>query len=422
MEDAKEKKSVKISLKQLLIIIFIIIAIILLIFLIEIATTNKNISRHKLNKIEKETGISIDTSKEPNEEIEIVPTLLDELKLNGAWCGTFQLVWNDMQNEVIKKDIIFNKQIKIVENLNEQTFTTKHLSDSYYYKKFGEKSPELKEEIQKGIKDKFNEESEILDSINWEKSTSEDIKKYVFYAMLYREFNFENLFDTFNNGKFYGMSDTYDDIKYFGIDKNSNSKLYSQVDVLYYNSKSDFAVILNTKENDELILVRGDNGATYTDIYNNMVEKTEQFDGKIEFGENDFLKVPNLKFNVLKEYDELKTDGTDRDKFFKDYQENDCHIENAIQTIKMELDESGGKVKSEALIDMQVDTTALAEKKEEVEKRYFYFDHGFTIFIKEQGKDVPYFAANIDNIELFQEKDPVTNMNGEVYPYSEENI
>ena len=39
----------------------------------------------------------------------------------------------------------------------------------------------------------------------------------------------------------------------------------------------------------------------------------------------------------------------------------------------------------------------------EPEKRCFYFNEEFTMFIKEKGKEVQYFAANISNIKLFQE-------------------
>jgi hypothetical protein len=33
---------------------------------------------------------------------------------------------------------------------------------------------------------------------------------------------------------------------------------------------------------------------------------------------------------------------------------------------------------------------------------YLYFDKPFTIFIKEYNKDLPYFAAQISDIKLFQ--------------------
>lgn len=399
MESSNEKKSIKISLKQLIIGILVIILMVEILVLLFIFLVNND--SHELKKIDKDSAIAENTLKQANENIVVVPTLLDEIQANSSWCGTFQLIWNDMKNEVIKKDIVFNKQLKIVENLNKETFTTKDISDAYYYKAFGERSPELKEVFKKGIKEKFDQSSDILDKIDWSKSSSPLEKIYVFYTMLYKEFNFEHDFNTLENDSFYSGTDTYEDIEYFGIEKESSSELYNQVDVLYYNSRDDFAVILNTKEDDEIILTVGDNGATFADIYNSVVEKANNFEGETEFGENDFLKVPKLDFNILKKYSELTTDGTDDNKFFFDYQNNRCHIADAMQSIEMELDKSGGKVKSEAVMTTVISFSSI-DVPTEVEERYFYCNREFTIFIKEEGKNVPYFAANIANIELFQ--------------------
>ena len=71
-----------------------------------------------------------------NWEIHILSSIDDEVEDNSMWCGTFQLVWNDMVNEVVKQDVEFNPQPKIVENLNKQTFTNRELSPSSYYSKF----------------------------------------------------------------------------------------------------------------------------------------------------------------------------------------------------------------------------------------------------------------------------------------------
>lgn len=38
----------------------------------------------------------------------------------------------------------------------------------------------------------------------------------------------------------------------------------------------------------------------------------------------------------------------------------------------------------------------------EIEKREFYIDDTFTIFLQEEGKDLPYFAARISNIKNVQ--------------------
>ena len=76
-------------------------------------------------------------------------------------------------------------------------------------------------------------------------------------------------------------------------------------------------------------------------------------------------------------------------------------IEKAIQTIKFSLDEKGGEIKSEAAIDVMLGTTALSPEKED-EPRYFYLDDTFAIFLREKGRDLPYFAGRIEDITKFQ--------------------
>ena len=103
------------------------------------------------NKEQSEEGK--ESSKEhtfnSNNEIKTALTLKDEIQNNTIWCGTFQLIWNDLKNDLAKQDITFTPQKQIVKNLNEETFTTKDISEQYYYKKVGTPSVQLKEEIEK---------------------------------------------------------------------------------------------------------------------------------------------------------------------------------------------------------------------------------------------------------------------------------
>lgn len=385
-------------LKTIILLIIVFLVTILAVFAIK----KKYEVTENVEKQDKMSSEQIET--EYSKDIKVLATLDDEITSNSVWCGTFQLVWNDMQNEVVKQDIVFQKQLEIVENLNKQTFKQDDISEEYYYKNFGLKTLKLKQEIETGIEEKFNESSDILDMLDWSGVPKDDSEyaemtenTYLFYVMLYREFNFEKEFTELENDVFKGLEE-YQDVKYFGINENSSEKLFSQVNVLYYNSEDDFAVLLKTKEGDEVILSKGKNGNTYLDIYNNILRKEEEYTGKKYFTENDTLKVPNLDLNVLKKYDELVANGNP-DKMFFDSLGNLCEINAAIQTIKFSLDKSGGKIKSEALIDM-TDTIAIAPTY--VEYRYFEFDSEFNIFLRENGKDLPYFAANIDNIKLFQ--------------------
>ena len=77
-----------------------------------------------------------------------------------------------------------------------------------------------------------------------------------------------------------------------------------------------------------------------------------------------------------------------------------CVIKEALQTIQLDMDKSGGKIESEAIIVMRKNAAIMDEP---VEKRYFNLNDDFTMFIKEKDKDLPYFAANIEDITLFQD-------------------
>ena len=366
----------------------IIVTIIIVLLIIGIVIINKtNILGKKATNLKETKGVTI------------VPTMSDIITKDSSWCGTFQLVWNDMKNNVVKNDIVFTPQEKMADNLNKEEFTQDMISDKYYFKIYGLKSLELKEQIEKGIKEKFNQESDILNDFNWSESELDnpnnvDVRRYFFYVMLYRKFEFLQEFDKLENGKF---GNKYNDIKYFGIDKNTKNSVGDQIDVLYYNSKDDFAIIINTKNNDEVIFCKNPQGKTFNEIYENMNKESKEYKGSKEFKNIDEFKAPNLTFNEKKEYTELQG------KEFKtaDPIYDTAKIEKAIQTIKFSLDDKGGEIKSEAAIDVMLVTTALSPEKED-EPRYFYLDDTFAIFLREKGRDLPYFAGRIDDITKFQ--------------------
>lgn len=327
-----------------------------------------------------------------SEKIEIVPTMDDQIKSDTSWCATFQLVWNDLKNEVVKQDIKMSPQPEIADNLNKESFTEDMISDEYYYKIYGPKSLSLKAEIEKGIKEKFNQTSDILNDFDWseEATTASDPKRMFFYTMLYREFEYLYEFDTLDNGNFGKNTD----VEYFGIDSNSNEELRSNIRVLYYNSKEDFAIVLKTKNNDEVIMVKSPDGNTFNQIYENMNKKAQESTSSSYMEEEDFFKAPKLKFNVKKDYIELAG------KMFTTADGDVLEIAKALQTVQFEIDEKGGKVKSEAAIDVK-DGLAI-DPGAKPKPRYFYLDDTFALFLREEGKDMPYFAARIEDITKYQ--------------------
>jgi len=81
-------------------------------------------------------------------ELHISTSIDDDVIDNSLWCGTFQLVWNDMVDEIVKQDVVFDPQLQIVENLNKKTFSNEYISSDSYFSKFGLLTLDLKEEIE----------------------------------------------------------------------------------------------------------------------------------------------------------------------------------------------------------------------------------------------------------------------------------
>ena len=330
-----------------------------------------------------------DEETETSAEINFALTLEDNVGQDTAWCGTFQLIWNDLKNDLAKQDIIFMQEpdLQVVKNLNKETFKTEDISENSYYKVYGNPTLELKEQIEKAIKEKFNEESEILDDFSW---GSNNPKDYFLYCMLKKEFEFPVAFKELEDGEF--ANGKYSKIKYFGLEKDAEEELRNQVEVLYYNSPSQFAVKLKTKQNDEIILARGEEGNTFQEIYNNINTNSENYEGIKEFTKKDELKIPNIDFKQKTEFTELEQ------KEFS-FANGDVYIiDKALQTIQFELDKEGGKIKSEAGIM----TKEMAIATDEIKERKFNFDDEFVIFLKENDKEKPYFAASISDITKFQ--------------------
>lgn len=334
--------------------------------------------------------------------ITTVPTQRDELLQDSTWCGTFQLVWNDMKNEIVKKDIIFTPQLTMVENLNAELFTQSMLSEDYYFKIYGLKTLDLKTKIEQGIWDKFQQRSDILDSFDWSSGgvhddNNPDVQRYFLYTMLYRKFEFLNKFDELKTETF-GKQNKQ--ATYFGINNSSSSSLDDQMTVLFYHSKDNFAIQANTKTGDEVIFYKNPRGKTFEAIYDNMQKESKSYRGSKSFLSVDEFKAPKLDFNLKREYSELanKPFPTSRPGY-------DGEILKALQTIKLSLDATGGEIKSEAAIGMRVYSMALPSAPPKTpDPRYFYVDDTFTLFLRQTGQSQPYFAARIEDIDKFQLK------------------
>ena len=315
------------------------------------------------------------------EKTEMTPTFtskISSIDINKVWIGTFNLVWNDFMNDVIGGKIEFEDGYsELADELNKQSFTEKQLNPNSYFKKHGTATLDLKTQIENGIKEKFNENSKVLNKVEWGNPYA-----YVLYAMMKKEFNYLERFPTLKDNTF---GDSKEKVKYFGIEPDTSQEASKNVEILFYNSKEDFAIKLKTKENEEVYLYKttGEN-KSFEECYQEMIEKQEKYDGNKKWNENDILNIPFIKISDEINYDELCG---------RMIKETNWYIRQAIQTIDFELNNYGGSVKSEALIEAL--QNAIYENGRE-----FIYNNDFILYLKEESKEKPYFALKVDNIDV----------------------
>ena len=302
-------------------------------------------------------GVLIYKNLNKNHNVTFNPTYqstLDEHTVNNLWIGTLDLAWKDLE-EKIGGRIELEENVDIANELNNSSFSKDMLDENDY-------------------------------TINVTRTVTNG---YNIETKLNKNLNFLYSFDNFNNDYNYTFGkDGNDYIKYFGINNASKEDLNQNVEVLFYNGNNDFAVLLNTKEGDEIILYRTDENKSFNEYYEDIKNKKDNYNGSITFEENDELLVPYVNVNGTVAYNELA------DKIIKNT--NGMYISNVIQDVNFNLNESGCNMQSHATM-----TTEYLS----VGSRYFWFRDTFIIFMKEGNSNMPYFALKVDNQDILEKKD-----------------
>ena len=93
-----------------------------------------NIVNNKLDDEKDDKQIEDEENRpiEENEDLLVVPTMLDEIKNDSAYCPTFQIVWNELSDYFCggKSVEMLNGTNTLIDNLNERTFEKTDLSDA----------------------------------------------------------------------------------------------------------------------------------------------------------------------------------------------------------------------------------------------------------------------------------------------------
>ena len=300
-----------------------------------------------------------------NHNITINPSYqstLDENTINNLWIGTLDLAWKDLEEKLGKSKLeLEDSNLPIIDELNNSTFSKEMLDQNDY---------------------KINVERTVTNG-------------YKIDATLNKELNFLETFDNFSNDyKYTTFANGKEYIKYFGINNASSEKMNKNIEILFYNKKSEtnqlsdnFAIKLKTKEGDEIILYRTDDNKSFNEYYNDVKKKTNEYTGNKEFQEQDELLVPYVRVNGMIAYNDLYG------KFIKGT--NGLYFTDVVQNVNFSLNEKGCNLNSKATIV----TEYLGINND---TRYCYFKDKFIIFMKEKDSQNPYFALKVDTEDVLE--------------------
>ena len=86
---------------------------------------------------------------EEAKEIELLPTMNSESNApNRIWVGTFQIVWNEVADNIVKAPIEFvTGTTQTAKDLNSREFKKSDISEDSYYTTYGVIEPSLKTRI-----------------------------------------------------------------------------------------------------------------------------------------------------------------------------------------------------------------------------------------------------------------------------------
>lgn len=296
---------------------------------------------------------------------------------NYVWSGAMNLCWTELCEDVIKAPIVLRtadaEALKTTEHLNHPALTREDLDEASYYVKAGF-GPKTLEVINRESRSKFPQKS--FGDIEAELG-EEDI---ISYAYFFKNVRYEKPFTR--------KTVMFDTIKVSGFEAKDEEK--NTVEVLNYENNDRFVVRLRLKEsNDELILAKGYAMDQPADVLREIDGLPAGASSKL--GQDDHFQMPLLGLNIRRDYNEMIGQPLGNEGFHQH------QIGLMFENIAFELDETGAKVESQAVIT--VERSAFRPGKQ---VRYFYLDKPFWVIMKQKNTSHPYFLLGVNRASIMQ--------------------
>ena len=301
---------------------------------------------------------------------------------NLIFCSTMQLAWNALCDDIIKAPLELSGTPEIQTMLNERLTGKEDIAPDAYVAMAGFNRDGIVKKINDALLNKFDKKNGCGITL----MSPEDI---LAYAYLFKKLEFKNKFEDLNDNPVFFKNETK--VKTFGI-KQYSYEIAKQVKILHYNNDDDFILKLESKsQNDEIILAKIEPKETLLSTVDYVFEQIKN-KKTIAIEKGDILKIPKFDFDIFKKYSEL----INRDFLNKNFE--GYFISDAFQGIKFKLDEKGVILESYAAIRGEKSMPYSPGTKRLI------FDKPFLFCLKEKTGKYPYFVMWIDNAELMLKK------------------
>jgi len=303
---------------------------------------------------------------------------------NVLWCGTFQLVWNELCG-LIGEDIHFANESTMVTELNKKAFTSKDLDSDSYIALAGFVKDGIHDKIQAALIQKFgNSAAPVLIP---DKSLTQTPNDLVAYAYMLKQLEFAVPFERLDSGIDFGGRP----VAAFGMTggKAGDEKMTFQLHILDYKPRDGFVIELQTKSpRDRLILAKIAPGKTLNETIQ-MVDERIRAGHREGFEDEDTLAVPKFNFDITRSYNEIENIPV----AVRNPKAKGASIASAKQNIRFQMDEKGVVLKSEAHFAASLGI-----------HKHLIFNKPFLVMLKRTDAKVPYFAMWVDNPELLVQR------------------
>jgi len=308
---------------------------------------------------------------------------------NVLWCGTFQLVWNEI-GTLVGGDIHFDQDTPEVEALNRKAFARGDLDEASHVSLAGFVGEGIFDRIPRALRAKFGGKA----SPHYLPAPHVGMRPQdiVGYSYLFKHLEFAMPFERLDQPLDFAGTP----LPAFGLGpyKSAQSRMLPQVRLFAYEGPDDFVIELRSKaKEDQLILAKVSSAATLGETVEAVVRRTAAAPEEAVPG--DILAVPLANFDITREYGELYG----RRLVAKNPQvARDLVVLSALQNIRFQMDEKGVRLRSESPMSFGC-ASVVGPRPTHV----MIFDKPFLLLMKRTAARTPYFALWVDNPELLVE-------------------